>query len=81
MAPPTAGWREAMTEATAYTPCSRKGEVRAQIATELMDADKAGRIVATIGRSADFYGPEALLSIFGERFSASAFRVSTIAFE
>lgn len=62
----------AMTEATVYNPCSRKGEVRAQIATELMDADKAGRIVASIGRSADFYGPEALLSTFGERFFKGA---------
>ena len=49
----------AMTEATAYNPCSRKREVRARIATELMEVDKTGRIVATIGRSADFYGPEA----------------------
>lgn len=62
----------AMTEATAYNPCSRKGEVRAQSATELMDADKTGWIVATIGRSADFYGPEALLSTFGERFFKGA---------
>jgi nucleoside-diphosphate-sugar epimerase len=62
----------AMTEATAYNPCSRKGEVRARIATELMDADKTGRILATIGRSADFYGPEALLSTFGERFFKGA---------
>ncbi len=63
----------AMTEATAYNPCSRKGEARARIATELMDADKAGRVIATIGRSADFYGPEALLSTFGERFFKGAF--------
>ena len=62
----------AMTEATAYNPCSRKGEVRARIAIELMDADKTGRIVATVGRSADFYGPEALLSTFGERFFKGA---------
>lgn len=62
----------AMTEATAYNPCSRKGEVRARVATELMEADKTGRIVATIGRSADFYGPEALLSTFGERFFKGA---------
>ncbi len=57
----------AMTEATPYNPCSHKGEVRARIATELTDA-MSGRIVATIGRSADFYGPEAVLSILGERF-------------
>ena len=62
----------AMTEATPYNPCSHKGEVRARIATELTDAAMSGRIVATIGRSADFYGPEALLSILGERFFKGA---------
>lgn len=46
-----------MTEQTPYAPCSRKGEVRAQIATALMDAVRAGRLRAMIARSADFYGP------------------------
>lgn len=46
-----------MTERTPYAPCSRKGEVRARIATALMDEVKAGRLKAMIARSADFYGP------------------------
>jgi nucleoside-diphosphate-sugar epimerase len=47
-----------MTEATPYAPCSRKGEIRARIATELMNKVKAGDLTAMIARSADFYGPD-----------------------
>jgi nucleoside-diphosphate-sugar epimerase len=48
-----------MTEATPYRPSSKKGEVRAQIATMLMDEVRAGNLAATIARAADFYGPRA----------------------
>jgi nucleoside-diphosphate-sugar epimerase len=47
-----------MTEDTPYAPCSKKGEIRAKIATALMDEVQAGRLSATIARSADFYGPD-----------------------
>ena len=47
----------AMTEVTPYAPCSKKGEVRARIATTLMNEVKAGHLTAMIARSADFYGP------------------------
>lgn len=53
----------AMTEETPYNPCSRKGEVRARIATDLMDEAKAGNIHAMIVRGADFYGPLVPLSL------------------
>jgi nucleoside-diphosphate-sugar epimerase len=46
-----------MTEETAFNPCSKKGEIRAQIATTLLDEVKAGNLSALIARSADFYGP------------------------
>ncbi|MFY9781098.1 MAG: NAD-dependent epimerase/dehydratase family protein [Candidatus Baltobacteraceae bacterium] len=46
-----------MTEATPYRPCSKKGEIRARIATALMDEVRAGNLTAMIARSADFYGP------------------------
>jgi len=46
-----------MTEETPYNPCSKKGEIRARIATMLMDEVKAGNLAAMIARSADFYGP------------------------
>jgi nucleoside-diphosphate-sugar epimerase len=52
-----------MTEATPFNPCSKKGEVRANIATMLLDEIKQGNIQALIVRSADFYGPGALLSM------------------
>lgn len=46
-----------MTEETPFNPVSRKGEIRARIATSLMDEWKAGRLTAMIARAADFYGP------------------------
>lgn len=46
----------AMTEETAYNPISVKGEIRAKIATQLMEEVKAGNIKASIARAADFYG-------------------------
>jgi nucleoside-diphosphate-sugar epimerase len=48
------GW---MTENTPFNPCSRKGEVRAKIATMLLDEIQKGEITALIARSSDFYGP------------------------
>jgi nucleoside-diphosphate-sugar epimerase len=53
----------AMTEDTPYSPCSRKGEVRARIATMFMDDVKRGELRGMIVRSADFYGPGAILSV------------------
>ena len=47
----------AMTEDTPYAPCSKKGEIRARIATKLMNEVKTGNLTAMIARSADFYGP------------------------
>jgi len=49
----------AMTEETAFNPCSHKGEIRAKIATMLIDEWKSGSVTAMIARSADFYGPDA----------------------
>ena len=47
----------AMTEETPFNPCSRKGEIRAQIATTLLNEIKAGSLTAMIARAPDFYGP------------------------
>ena len=46
-----------MTEDTPYDPSSRKGDLRARIATRLMSEVRKGHITATIARAADFYGP------------------------
>jgi nucleoside-diphosphate-sugar epimerase len=51
-----------MTEDTPFNPVSRKGEVRARIATMLLDEMRSGGIVAMIVRAADFYGPGATQS-------------------
>ena len=48
-----------MTESTPYNPSSRKGEIRAAIATRVMDEVKAGSLHAMLARAADFYGPRA----------------------
>ncbi|HTR32044.1 MAG TPA: NAD-dependent epimerase/dehydratase family protein [Puia sp.] len=48
-----------MTEETLYNPSSRKGDLRARIATQLMSEVRKGNITAIIARSADFYGPGA----------------------
>ncbi len=48
-----------MTEETPYNPCSRKGDLRARVATQLMSEVRKGNIVAAIARAADFYGPGA----------------------
>jgi nucleoside-diphosphate-sugar epimerase len=52
-----------MTEETPFNPTSKKGEVRAKVATMLLDEIKAGIINGMIIRAADFYGPGANLSL------------------
>jgi nucleoside-diphosphate-sugar epimerase len=52
-----------MTEETPFNPCSKKGEIRARIATTLLNGVKAGMLTAMIARSADFYGPHAMTSV------------------
>jgi nucleoside-diphosphate-sugar epimerase len=52
-----------MTEETPFNPTSKKGEVRAKIATMLLDEIKAGNLQGMIVRAADFYGPNVLLSL------------------
>ena len=53
----------AMTEQTPFNPCSKKGEVRARIASQLLDEMHSGNLQALIARSADFYGPGATQSL------------------
>lgn len=51
-----------MTEETPFRPVSKKGEVRAAIATQLLREMESGSLRALIARSADFYGPTAARS-------------------
>lgn len=47
-----------MTEETPFNPASRKGEIRARIASALVREWQSGGVTAMIARAADFYGPE-----------------------
>ena len=51
-------------ESNTQTPVSQKGTVRKKIADKLIEAHNSGRVKAVIGRSADFYGPNAVNSPF-----------------
>lgn len=56
------GW---MNEDTPFNPISKKGEIRAQIATMLLDEMKRGNVNGLIVRAADFYGPQATNTYVG----------------
>ncbi|WP_409180419.1 NAD-dependent epimerase/dehydratase family protein [Amycolatopsis sp. VS8301801F10] len=45
------------TESTAFAPGGRKGQVRGELATMLLEAIQAGRVEGLIGRAPEFYGP------------------------
>jgi nucleoside-diphosphate-sugar epimerase len=51
-------------EKTTRIPPSRKGMARKTALQIVMEAHKAGRVQATVGRAADFYGPGAVNSPF-----------------
>lgn len=52
-----------MTEETPFRPTSRKGQIRAAIATSLLDEVHRGEVQGLIARAADFYGPHAVQSV------------------
>lgn len=57
-----------MREDTPVAPCSRKGELRARAAEELLAARGKG-VDVTIGRASDFIGPGSIMgAVFGARF-------------
>ncbi|MBF6175002.1 NAD-dependent epimerase/dehydratase family protein [Nocardia blacklockiae] len=45
------------TESTTFAPSGRKGRVRGELATMLLEAVRSGRIQGLIGRAPEFYGP------------------------
>ena len=57
-----------LSENLPFVATGSKGRVRADMATRLLADHRAGRIRATIARSADFIGPGVRLSCVGERF-------------
>ena len=48
-----------LTEETPYRATGPKGKLRAQLANALLDAQRAGKVRAAIGRASDFYGRNA----------------------
>lgn len=56
-----------MNEDSRIAPRSRKGELRARMAEEVMRAHREGNVRAAALRSSDYYGPGVLGSAFGER--------------
>jgi nucleoside-diphosphate-sugar epimerase len=54
-----------MTEQTPLRPCSRKGEVRAAMAEELLALSERGELEVATGRAADYYGPGVTDSAMG----------------
>jgi nucleoside-diphosphate-sugar epimerase len=55
--------RGTQTEETPFNPISKKGEVRAQIAGELLREMQAGNLLTLVARSAEFYGPHSTLQV------------------
>jgi nucleoside-diphosphate-sugar epimerase len=46
-----------LTETRDYAAHTKKGKLRAQMATELLAAHQAGRVAVAIGRASDYFGP------------------------
>ncbi|MBI5070391.1 MAG: NAD-dependent epimerase/dehydratase family protein [Deltaproteobacteria bacterium] len=55
-------------EESRVAPCSRKGEIRARVAAQLLDAHRAGQAKVVLGRASDFFGPGGVNSYFGPHF-------------
>lgn len=56
-----------ISEQTPLAPITRKGKLRLQLAEMLLTAHMSGEVRVAIGRTADFYGPQAN-SVAGDRF-------------
>lgn len=49
-----------------YAATTRKGQVGAQMARDLLEAHDRGRVRVAIGRASDYYGPRGLTSFVGD---------------
>ena len=56
-----------LTEDLPYAAQTKKGQVRAQMSRDLIEAHEKGRVRVTMGRASDFYGPGVRDSAMGER--------------
>jgi nucleoside-diphosphate-sugar epimerase len=63
-----------ISETTPVAPCSRKGEIRAQLAEERRLRHERGEIRIATGRASDFFGPGVVRqTTFGDRFYRRVF--------
>lgn len=67
---PTGG--RPMTEDLPYLATGSKGSTRAQMARDVLDAHRAGRVRATLGRASDYFGPGGVDSAMGARVFEAA---------
>ena len=65
-------------ETMPYAATTRKGKARAEVATILLDAHKAGTVKVAIGRASDFYGPRVIDSSVGEMLFGAALEGQTV---
>lgn len=57
----------ALDESTPMDPCSEKGELRARLANQFLEAAARGEVRGAIGRASDFFGPGAgKMSFYGD---------------
>jgi nucleoside-diphosphate-sugar epimerase len=61
----------AMTEETPPAAQTKKGQMRAAVAADLLDAHRSGKLRVAIGRSSDYFGPGGFVSALWERFFKS----------
>ncbi len=57
-----------MGEGMPMNPCSRKGELKKQLAELRLGAHRRGEVHVSIGRASDFFGPDLPGSFWSERF-------------
>lgn len=63
-----------------YAARTRKGQLRARMATAALEAHQKGRLPVVIGRASDFFGPRVLSSTLGERVFVPALQGKTASF-
>lgn len=61
-----------ITERLPYAATGAKGRTRAELANRVLEAHKSGKLRATIGRAADFFGPRVTDSAMGDRVFPAA---------
>ncbi len=61
-----------LTEDLPLAATTSKGQVRAAMTVELLEAERAGRVRIAVGRASDFFGPGATESTLGARVFANA---------